>query len=221
MTTHLYCGSCPDENQPDARDPACPACIAMGATPAADQPAAQAVAPVLVRDVAEVLRVSVADVSAALVAAGRLPRSTNMAISGEELLAVAAALAAAPAVAPQADPQRLTPFDAVARAMDMASLLAGSVAMNNTDKANTYAARLRSHLVEYIYPAAAPVAPPAVQPLTYAQGVAAERAWWIAACKSISYDLRNHDMVRMGASKCIDRALGIGTLGGIGKDGGV
>lgn len=49
-------------------------------------------------------------------------------------------------------PDRLTPFDAVARAMDMASLLAGAVAMSNTDKADAYAARLREHLIRYIYP---------------------------------------------------------------------
>lgn len=56
------------------------------------QPAQQE--PVLVRDAAEVLGVSVPEVSAALVKLGQWPRSTNMAISGEELLAVAAALMA-------------------------------------------------------------------------------------------------------------------------------
>lgn len=50
--------------------------------------------PVLVRDAAEVLGVSVPEVSAALMKMGHWPRSTNMAISGEELLAVAAALRA-------------------------------------------------------------------------------------------------------------------------------
>lgn len=36
---HLYTGDCPDESQPDARDPACPACCAMVA--AAQPPAAE------------------------------------------------------------------------------------------------------------------------------------------------------------------------------------
>ena len=67
--------------------------------PCQAHPAAAAVAPVLVRDVAEVLGASVAEVSAALVAVGRPPRSTNMEISGEELLTVAAALAAVAPVA--------------------------------------------------------------------------------------------------------------------------
>ena len=72
------------------------------------QPAAQAVAPVLVRDVAEVLGVSVAHINSALIVAGCAPRSTNMEISGEELLAVAAAVKAAAPVAPPAV-QPLTP----------------------------------------------------------------------------------------------------------------
>lgn len=50
---------------------------------------------------------------------------------------------------------RLSPFDAVARAMDLASLLAGSVAMSNAGQAGAYSARLRSHLIKYIYPAEA------------------------------------------------------------------
>jgi hypothetical protein len=58
---------------------------------------------------------------------------------------------AAPA---EATAKRLSPFDAVARAMDMASLLAGAVGMNDTHKAAAYSQRLRSHLVEYIYPQA-------------------------------------------------------------------
>ena len=73
------------------------------------QPAAQAVAPVLVRDVAEVLGVSVAHINSALIVAGCAPRSTNMEISGEELLAVAAAVKAAAPVAPPAV-QPLTPL---------------------------------------------------------------------------------------------------------------
>ncbi len=63
-------------------------------------------------------------------------------------------LAAAPQAPATAQPERrLSPFDAVARAMDMASLLAGAVAANNTSQADSYAARLRSHLIEFIYPA--------------------------------------------------------------------
>lgn len=31
MTNHLYAGDCPDENQPDAFDPNCPACVAVPA----------------------------------------------------------------------------------------------------------------------------------------------------------------------------------------------
>ena len=50
--------------------------------------------------------------------------------------------------------RKLSPFDAVARAMDTASLLAGAVARNDRGDADAYSARLRSHLVEYIYPAA-------------------------------------------------------------------
>jgi hypothetical protein len=45
---------------------------------------------------------------------------------------------------------RLTPLDAVYRAMDMASLLAGAVARSDTHEADERAARLRSHLVKYI-----------------------------------------------------------------------
>ena len=90
-----------------APQPAAP--IKPGLTPAADQPAAQAVAPVLVRDVAEVLGVSVAHINSALIVAGCAPRSTNMEISGEELLAVAAAVKAAAPVAPPAV-QPLTPL---------------------------------------------------------------------------------------------------------------
>lgn len=48
---------------------------------------------------------------------------------------------------------RLSPYDAVARAMDLASLLAGSVGMNNKEQANAYSSRLRRHLIEYVYPA--------------------------------------------------------------------
>lgn len=55
-------------------------------------PAAQPVAPVLVRDAAEVLGATVPDVCTALEKLGGARRSTNMAISGEELLAVAAEL---------------------------------------------------------------------------------------------------------------------------------
>lgn len=66
-------------------------------TPPAAQPA-----PVLVRDAAEVLGCNVSDVSAALVRLGYPPRSTNMAISGEELLAFAAEIkAAAPVQEPE------------------------------------------------------------------------------------------------------------------------
>jgi hypothetical protein len=62
--------------------------------------------PVLVRDVAEVLGVSVPEVSAVLVKLGQGPRSTNMAISGEELLAVAAELKVAQQPAQQQEPGR-------------------------------------------------------------------------------------------------------------------
>ena len=76
------------------------------------QPAAQAVAPVLVRDVAEVLGVSVAHINSALIIAGCAPRSTNMEISGEELLAVAAAVkAAAPVAPPAVQPLTLKPIE--------------------------------------------------------------------------------------------------------------
>lgn len=58
--------------------------------------------------------------------------------------------AATPPAQPETD--RLGPYDAVARAMDMASLLAGSVAMNDTFKSEAYSSRLRSHLVKYMFP---------------------------------------------------------------------
>jgi hypothetical protein len=48
--------------------------------------------PVLTRDLAEILGSTVPAVCAALVEAGRPPRSTNMAVSGEEALEVAQAL---------------------------------------------------------------------------------------------------------------------------------
>lgn len=41
----------------------------------------------------------------------------------------------------------------------------------------------------------------------WSAAVAAERERWRSACETISHDLRNHDMVRLGAAKCIDRAL--------------
>ena len=67
---------------------------------AAPQPVAQGdVPPVLVRDLAEIIGVGVPSVCAALLEIGRPPRSTNMAIGGEEAVAVAKRLAAAPAVA--------------------------------------------------------------------------------------------------------------------------
>jgi len=36
---------------------------------------------------------------------------------------------------------------------------------------------------------------------------AAERAKWRTACETIARDLRNHDMVRLGAAKCMDAGL--------------
>ena len=64
----------------------------------APQPVAQGdVPPVLVRDLAEIIGVGVPSVCAALLEIGRPPRSTNMAIGGEEAVAVAKRLAAAPA----------------------------------------------------------------------------------------------------------------------------
>lgn len=81
--------------------------------------------------------------------------------------ALAAALAAqaeqqAPAgfaLAPGEHKRKLSPFDAVARAMDMASLMAGAVARSDVAKTNGYSADLRSHLIEYIYPASQPSQP--------------------------------------------------------------
>ena len=37
--------------------------------------------------------------------------------------------------------------------------------------------------------------------------VAAERERWVVACNAISGDLRNHDVVRMTAAKCLDAGL--------------
>jgi len=66
-------------------------------TPA--QPAAPTIPPVLVRDAAKALGCTVLDVCRVLVQLGRPPRSTNMAISGEELEALAGVLRpAAPAI---------------------------------------------------------------------------------------------------------------------------
>ena len=36
---------------------------------------------------------------------------------------------------------------------------------------------------------------------------AAERERWVVACNAISGDLRNHDVVRMTAAKCLDAGL--------------
>ena len=36
---------------------------------------------------------------------------------------------------------------------------------------------------------------------------AAERERWVSACRGIANDLRNHDVVRMTAAKCIDAGL--------------
>ena len=66
---------------------------------------------VFVRDIAELLGVTVPDVSAALVALGHHPRSTNMAIGGEEAVSVArhirAAAQAAPVAAPSSEGARV------------------------------------------------------------------------------------------------------------------
>lgn len=45
---------------------------------------------------------------------------------------------------------------------------------------------------------------------TVAQMLLEERercAKWRAACETIARDLRNHDMVRLGAAKCLDAGL--------------
>lgn len=63
------------------------------------------VPPVLMRDVAELLGVTVRDVSAALVALGYRQRSTNMAIGGEEAVSVARHIRAAAHAAPVAVPR--------------------------------------------------------------------------------------------------------------------
>ena len=42
--THIYAGNCPDEAQPDARDPECPACRASQRAPAVVGPLAQVAA---------------------------------------------------------------------------------------------------------------------------------------------------------------------------------
>ena len=39
------------------------------------------------------------------------------------------------------------------------------------------------------------------------RAVAAERERWQNACGAIAGDLRNHDMVRLGAAKCLDAAI--------------
>ena len=71
----------------------CATPIYAAAPPAPD---AQALPPVLVRDLAEVIGNSVPNVCDALRSLGRGERSTNMAVSGEECLAVAKHLRAAP-----------------------------------------------------------------------------------------------------------------------------
>lgn len=76
-----------------------------------------------------------------------------------QLEALAVAVVASKPAPSDGDRPRLSPYDAVARAMDLASLLAGSVGMNNKEKADAYSSRLRSHLVEYIYPASQAPAP--------------------------------------------------------------
>ena len=40
-----------------------------------------------------------------------------------------------------------------------------------------------------------------------AEAVAEANAKWRAACENIARDLRNHDMVRLGAAKCLDAGL--------------
>lgn len=55
--------------------------------------------------------------------------------------------------------EKLTPFSAVERALELSSLHAGSVAMNDRDGATAYRQQLRAHLVEHMYPAPAAQAP--------------------------------------------------------------
>lgn len=129
---------------------------------------------------------------------------------------------AAQAVEPQTAPQRLTPFDAVARAMDMASLLAGAVAMSDTDKADAYAARLRSHLIEYIYPAAATAQPQAqpLVPLTDEQALRCIRTVVHGSTLRLTRDVGPYEVTELtpDARRLIDalitEARGIGTEGG-------
>ena len=80
--------------------------------------------------------------------------NVSLVMDNANLLKQTLAAQAKPEGAKSGPDNRLSPFDAVARAMDMASLLAGAVAQSDVDKADRAAARLRSHLIEYIYPKA-------------------------------------------------------------------
>lgn len=56
--------------------------------------------------------------------------------------------------AEKAQPRRLRPFDAVAEAMRLASLMGGSIGMSDVEKTEDYERRLRAHLIEFMYPQA-------------------------------------------------------------------
>lgn len=122
-----------------------------------------------------------------------------------------AAFLAAPQPEAQALPltNRLTPYTAVAVAMDLASLLAGSVAMSNKEEADTYSARLRSHLIKYIHAAAQPepiaaLSSPAPAPLTD-EAIAARNPYAHSA---------NHRSVWAAGFRDAERAHKIGIVSG-------
>lgn len=75
---------------------------------------------------------------------------------------------------------RLSPFDAVAEAMRLASLMGGSIGMSDVEKTRHYEQRLRSHLIEFMYTAAQPVREPmSADDLREPKNGAAWRVeWW-------------------------------------------
>lgn len=60
-------------------------------------------------------------------------------------------------------PRRLSPYDAVAEAMRLASLMGGSIGMSDVEKTRAYESRLRSHLIEFIYPLESATAKAAIE----------------------------------------------------------
>jgi hypothetical protein len=76
----------------------------LSAAPSQQAPCTHEVPPVLVRDLASIIGSTVPDVCAALVKAGKPPRSTNMAVSGEEAVEVALMLRAQQAPVAQGEP---------------------------------------------------------------------------------------------------------------------